>query len=497
MDDYNPDYDARLEQLRALEREGVMRAFPNRFPHTDSLMEVCAQYAHIGQQGEDVEVYVYGRVTDIRFETDKQGFVILEDCDGILLFELNSRHIPTRPFERFKKYVFLGSVVGFGVGRIYRQPDDSLTGIVLDWHLLAPSLQLPAPHEDEEHSEQSPQPLYAQLATNQTLRREFVARSLVVRYIRRFLEDEQMFFEVKTPPVPSVNDSTSHESPSMYLKQHIIGGVKSVYEFYNTIDNGVRWAYHHDNQMLECYLALAGIEEMMAMIERLITDVVYKFTGAYQLKLDAPHHDWEDESNYFISEDSRQVVIDFQIPWQRCTLYDLIFENTGVDFLTLESVDDAVDTARALGLDIHDNHSFRSVGGVAMYVVSELIYPSLTQPTFVFDYPIEEYPLIKADSNASQFIKRFSLFINGIELAVAHEELNDPRQYETQFIQYAKLFEREDMEAPVMDGDYVNALKFGLPPTSGMCVGIDRLIMLMTGSTDLSDITFFPLCCRW
>jgi lysyl-tRNA synthetase class 2 len=171
-------------------------------------------------------------------------------------------------------------------------------------------------------------------------------------------------------------------------------------------------------------------------------------------------------------------------------------EATGVDFLGLTTIDQAIEVARSMGLQIKTDHTFTSIGGVALFVVDELIFPTLTQPTFVVDFPFEECPLTKRHRHDNRLAERFELFINGMEFANAYTELTDPREQEAQFMRQAEKRERGDEEAQQTDGDFVNALKYGLPPTGGLGIGIDRLVMLMTSSVDIRDVIYFPLYSR-
>jgi len=229
---------------------------------------------------------------------------------------------------------------------------------------------------------------------------------------------------------------------------------------------------------MELYMAYADYHAMMAMTEELLSSLALEIHGTYRIP-------WR----RFDTKD--ELIIDMTPPWSRYQLFDLLREATNVDFLSISSPEDAADLAWAVGVEVKGESL--TVGGVAMEVFDKKVTPKLIQPTFILDYPYEECPLTKRHRSDPRLAERFELFINGLEFANAYSELSDPREQESHFSRQAERRARGDEEAHPTDEDFVDALKYGMPPTGGLGIGIDRVVMLMTGATNIRDVILFPV----
>jgi lysyl-tRNA synthetase class 2 len=328
---------------------------------------------------------------------------------------------------------------------------------------------------------------YLDLIVNPEVKEVFIKRSQIIKEIRNYLDDKG-FLEVETPmmqPIPGGATArpfiTHHNAldmdlylrvaPELYLKRLLIGGLEKVYEINRSFRNeGISTRHNPEFTMLEIYQAYADYEDMMALTEELISRVVLKVNGSMQVEFEGQ-------------------VIDFSTPWKRVQMLEAIKEHTGLDFNTITDDESARQSARALGLEIDDQ---ASRGEVINEVFEARVEEHLIQPTFVYGHPVEISPLAKRNREHPELTDRFEVFIMQREIANAFSELNDPIDQKQRFVRQAAKRAGGDAEAHMMDEDYIAAMEYGMPPAGGLGIGIDRLVMLITGSPSIRDVILFP-----
>jgi len=487
--------EARLARLEKLERMCI-NPYPHSFERSCALAEVRSRYGQVGQDGIAVNLKVAGRVMAIR---DMGGLLFgdLEDQSGKIQFAVSPSHLQEDVFMALKDLLDRGDHLGLVVDRIFRTRTGELTLQVKGWVLLSKCLlPLPEKYHGLRDIETIRAKRYLEFIVKSDARLMALTRSKVVRFVRRFLEDRYGFLEVKTPALQPVYGgaeahpfTTYHRalnrklylriSPELYLKRLIVGGFERVYEICDNFRNeGIDAVHYPEFTMMELYMAYADYHSMMAITEELFSSLTLEIHGKHRVP-------WRR------FDTGGEVIIDMTPPWPRRPLFDLLREVTGVDFLNMSSLDEAVNWARAIGVEIEGEDL--SIGSVAMEVFDAKVTPTLIQPTFILDYPYEECPLTKRHRFDPRLAERFELFINGLEFANAYSELSDPREQEAHFRRQAERRAHGHEEAHPTDEDFVNALKYGMPPTGGLGIGIDRLVMLMTGATNIRDVILFPI----
>ena len=373
-----------------------------------------------------------------------------------------------------------------------------MTILVKDLHLLAKNIRpLPVVKETIEngevvrHDEFADKELryrqrYVDLIVNPDVREVFIKRTKIIQGLRDFLNDKG-YLEVETPilqPIyggaaarPFVTHHNALDMPlylriadELYLKRLIVGGFEAVYEFGKDFRNeGIDRFHNPEFTMLELYVAYYDYIFMMELVEEMISTTVKKTLGSYKIK--------------YQGQD-----IDFTPPWPRKRMADLLKEYTGHNLFGKKQ-DELKTIAKTLHVDIDDG---ASEGKIIDEIFSEKVEPHLIQPTFVTDYPIELSPLAKKHRREPGIVERFEGFMAGKEFCNAFSELNDPIDQRQRFEQQVENKKRGDEEAHEMDDDYIRALEYGMPPTAGLGIGIDRLVMILTDSPSIRDVIFFP-----
>jgi lysyl-tRNA synthetase class 2 len=328
---------------------------------------------------------------------------------------------------------------------------------------------------------------YLDLIMNPDVRKTFVLRSKIIKEIRKFL-DERDFLEVDTPILNTIQGGaaarpfiTHHNTldldlflriaPELYLKRLIVGGLERVYEMGRMFRNeGISVKHNPEFTMMEVYEAYTDYKGMMELTENLISTVATNVLGTTKITYQGQE-------------------IDLTTPWKRMSMRDAVLEYSGIDFDKIGTDEEARAAARAKKLRVEDK---LTKGEVMNLVFEELVEEHLIQPTFIIDYPVEVSPLTKRKPDKPELTERFELFIYGREMANAYSELNDPIDQKERFLQQVRKREEGDEEASMMDDDFINALEYGMPPTGGLGIGVDRLIMLLTDSYSIRDILLFP-----
>jgi lysyl-tRNA synthetase class 2 len=328
---------------------------------------------------------------------------------------------------------------------------------------------------------------YLDLIANPEVRDVFVVRSKIIRALRRYLDDLG-FLEVETPVLHPIAGGaaakpfiTHHNAldmdmylriaPELYLKRLIVGGFEKVYELGRVFRNeGISYKHNPEFTMIELYQAYANYEDGMRLTEEVIAHVAQKVLGSTRI-------------NYQGQE------IDLAPPWKRISMLDAIQEQTGVDFRDVTSLDKALSIAKELGLSVEKG---AGIGNIINAAFEEFVEPTLIQPTFVMDHPVEISPLAKRKASSPAFTDRYEAFVLTREIANGFSELNDPIDQKGRFLNQVSQRESGDDEAHMMDEDFVTALEYGLPPTAGLGIGVDRLVMLLTNAHSIRDVILFP-----
>jgi lysyl-tRNA synthetase class 2 len=488
---------AKLDELIAL---GV-RPYPHRFARTEAIADAVR---HHGQStGEALEaaqphVRVAGRVLGIR-SFGKANFLVLSDGLARLQVYVRADSIDELSFQIFKR-LDLGDIVGVE-GRLFRTKTNELTVWAARLEFLAKCLvPMPEKFHGLTDVEARYRQRYLDLIVNPESRRVFETRARVVAAIRRYL-DAQGFLEVETPMMQPMAGGalarpfiTHHNAldidlylriaPELYLKRLTVGGLEKVYEINRNFRNeGISTQHNPEFTMLEFYEAYVDYQHLMAETETMLRAVVEGVCGTLELPFG----------------DDR---VSFEPPYRRLSLrvaaaeraWERLRGQPGFDHpITADALRDRDTAARvsaALGVEVAASHG---PGRIATSIFETLWEPDLVQPTFVYDFPTEVSPLSKQKPDDPDTVERFELYAGGFEIANGFSELNDPAEQRRRF--EAQLRERAagDHEAHGMDEDYIRALEYGLPPTGGEGIGIDRLVMLLTDSPSIRDVILFPL----
>lgn len=493
----------RREKLEALREQGI-QPFAYRYDRTHrtdealELFERAEAEGRLGEGGETEEVLrVAGRIVSWRSH-GKSAFAHLEDGEGRiqLYFRLN-----TLGEASFHTLDLLDRGDWIGVhGPVFRTRTGEATVKVGGWELLSKSLR-PLPFGKEEvdaetgervvHSGFQDQQTryrqrYADLAVNPDVREVFVKRTLLIRALRTFL-DARGFLEVETPVLQplyggaAARPFTTHHNAldttlylriadELYLKRLIVGGFERVYEIGKDFRNeGIDRSHNPEFTMLEYYQAFADYEEMMEGVEALLRHAVTAVSGVERISVQG-------------------VDVDFGPPFARIPFMDALNAKLGADAATLGD-EDLRSRARKLG---ETGLEGASRGRLLDKLFGALVEPELIQPTFVIDYPVELSPLAKLKRGEPRLTERFELYVVGRELANAFSELNDPLDQRARFEAQVAAREAGDDETHPVDEDYLRAMEYGMPPTGGVGIGVDRLAMLVTDSASIRDVILFP-----
>jgi len=471
----------RKEKLERLRAAGI-DPYPHRFERSHTNAEAVAATP---DDGPGPTVTIAGRVTAMR-GMGKASFLDLRDGTGRIQAYVKQENVGTDTYAVLKD-IDLGDFLGV-TGHLFRTKTGEPTVEVSEFTVLAKALR---PPPEKWHGLQDVEARYRQryldLMANEEARRIFETRSKVIAGIRRFL-DERGYIEVETPVLQGTAGGaaarpfvTHHNaldrdfflriSLELYLKRLVVGGFDRVYEIGRIFRNeGVSTKYNPEFTMLELYEAYSDYNKVMEMVEQM----VYKVAG-----------DALGETNVQYKDD----VIDFTPPWPRLPLRQAILDRTGLDIDDYPDAEGLRKAARETGVHIEETWGR---GKVIDELMTAHVEPHLIQPTFLIDYPIELSPLAKRKPGRPHEVERFEFFICGREVGNAYTELNDPIDQRERFIEQARLRAAGDDEAEVADEDFLVALEHGMPPTGGLGIGLDRLIMALTGVTSIREVILFP-----
>ncbi len=483
-------YQERLAKLSRLRERGV-DTYPNNFHRSHT--SIAATEAFLAweaeEKGEAPTVTVAGRVSALR-AMGKVTFLDLRDGAGRIQAFLRRDVLGEETFATLKD-TDLGDFLGIE-GPVFRTKAGEITVEANQMTMLAKALQTPP---EKWHgltdTEQRYRQRYRDLIANQEARDIFALRSKTVSAIRRFL-DGRDFIEVETPVLTdhwggaAAKPFVTHHNTldrdlymrvalELYLKRLIVGGFDKVYEIGRIFRNeGIGFKWNPEFTMLESYEAYAGYEDVMNMTEEMVAFAAQAVLGTTVVQ-------WEHGSN--LDE------IDFAPPWRRLTMRQALIDHASVDLEQLDDVDKLTVKMNELKITPEPGAGW---GKLLDQVFSELVEPKLIQPTFLVDYPVGLSPLAKRKPDDQRYVERFEPFAGGFEFGNAYTELNDPLEQRQRFVEQARLRAGGDDEAEQIDEDYLVALEHGMPPTGGLGIGIDRLVMLFSGKRSIREVILFP-----
>lgn len=480
--DVNELMKVRIEKMTELKEKGL-NPFGSRFETTHKIQEIIDRAQELIENQE--EVVVAGRLMAKRGH-GKAGFANLQDVSGQIQIYSRVNDVGEEAHDLFKK-ADIGDILGVS-GTVFITHKGELTIAIKSLTILTKSLRpLPEKFHGLKDVELRYRQRYVDLIMNPEVKKTFILRSKIIKAMREFL-DNKGFLEVETPTMHAIAGGaaarpfiTHHNALDidlymrialeLHLKRLIVGGLEKVYEIGRVFRNeGISTKHNPEFTMMELYQAYADYHDMMKITEEMIAYIAEKCLGTTKITYQG-------------------TEIDLTPPWNRITMVDAVKKYAGVDFNEIQNDPEAREAAKKLNISVPED---ATKGSVLNEIFEEIVEPHLVQPTFVMDYPIEVSPLAKRKTDDPNFTYRFEAFIFCRELANAFSELNDPIDQKERFLKQVEQREKGDEEAHMMDEDFVRALEYGMPPTGGLGIGVDRLVMLLTDSPSIRDVILFP-----
>jgi lysyl-tRNA synthetase class 2 len=480
-------FQQRVTKVHHLRSRGI-EPYPSRFHRTHTNAEAVAAFEQweAEPEGDAPAVTVAGRVSALR-RMGKAAFLDIRDATTRLQISARLDNLGEEAFALLKDDVDLGDIIG-AQGPLFRTKTQEITVDARALTMLSKALQ---PPPEKWHGltdvEQRYRQRYRDLIANAEVRELFRLRSRVIASVRRFLDDRG-FIEVETPvlteqaggaaarPFVTHHNTLDRElylriALELYLKRLVVGGLDKVYEIGRIFRNeGIDAQHNPEFTMLESYEAYADYNDVMAMVEEMVAHVATEVTGGTRVKFE----DYE---------------LEFAPPWARLSLREALINHLELDIEANTDLSSLQARMRTLGLQPEAGASW---GKLVDQTLKVLVRPKLVQPTFITDYPVEHSPLAKQKADDSRYVERFEPVAGGIKFGNAYTELNDPLEQRQRFEAQARLRAAGDEEAELIDEDFLNALEQGMPPTGGLGIGIDHLVMLMSGRRSIREVILFP-----
>ena len=486
-EELNDQLKVRREKLHTLQEKGL-DPFGKRFERTHQTADIVASYNDIEKEELDEKeesVTIAGRIMTKRGK-GKAGFAHIQDLSGQIQIYVRKDAVGDDAYEIFNT-ADLGDIVGV-TGVVFKTKVGELSVKVKSFELLTKSLRpLPDKFHGLKDIEQRYRQRYVDLIMSPESKKTFITRSKIIQAMRRYLDD-QGYLEVETPTMHSIPGGASarpfithHNALDMqlymriaielHLKRLIVGGLEKVYEIGRVFRNeGVSTRHNPEFTMIELYEAYADYQDIMTLTENLVAHIAKEVLGTTTVQYG-------------------EYEVNLEPKWTRLHMVDAIKEYTGADFWSEMSVEEARNLAKEHNVEINENMQY---GHIVNEFFEQKVEEKLIQPTFIYGHPVEISPLAKKNDADSRFTDRFELFIVAREHANAFTELNDPIDQKERFESQLKEREQGNDEAHMMDEDFIEALEYGMPPTGGLGIGIDRLVMLLTNSPSIRDVLLFP-----
>lgn len=471
----------RRDKLDELRRQGQDPFLFTRYDKTHNSSDILSGFESL----EGQSVRIAGRIMSKRV-MGKAAFSHILDFGGQIQLYVRKDLLGDEPYAEYKK-LDIGDLIGVE-GEVFKTNAGEISVKVHTFVLLAKSLiPLPEKFHGLRDTDLRYRQRYVDLIVNPEVKKTFLTRSRIIKTIRDYL-DSLGYIEVETPVLLSEAGGanarpfiTHHNTldidmylriaTELHLKRLIVGGFEKVYEIGRIFRNeGMSVKHNPEFTTIELYQAYANVDVMMELCENIFCRCAKQALGTQKIEYQG-------------------VVVDLTTPWKRISMVDAVKEYTGADFSNCTD-EEALIIARKIGLE--ETNKKQTRGELLFAAFDSFVENKLTQPTFITGYPVEVSPLAKKQPDKPWLTERFELFITGRELANAFSEINDPADQRARFAEQSKQRAQGNDEAHVMDEDFINALEYGMPPTGGMGIGIDRLVMLMTDSASIRDVILFP-----
>ena len=472
----------RRDKLEELQAKGKNPFEVTKYDRTHTSKDIKENFDEL--EGKDVSIA--GRIMGKRV-MGKASFCHIQDMFGKIQCYVSTNDLGEEAYKEFKTYD-IGDIIGIK-GFVFKTKTEEISVHAKEIKLLTKSLRpLPEKYHGLKDVDLRYRQRYVDMIMNPEVKETFILRSKIIKELRRIL-DSKGYVEVETPMLTTVATGdaarpfiTYHNTlnldmylriaPELNLKRIIAGGIEKVYEIGKNFRNeGMDIKHNPEFTNVELYAAYEDYNDMMNIAEEIISTIAKNVLGDTHI-------------NY------QGQDIDLTPPWKRIPMIDAIKEVTGINFNTIKTDEEAQELAKSHELEIDPIKNTR--GHIINMFFEEYVEKTLIQPTFIIDYPVEVSPLTKRKASNPSLVERFELFIGGREYGNAYSELNDPIDQYERFVKQAEAKAKGDEEAGGMDEDFVNALEIGLPPTGGLGIGLDRLIMLLTNSYSIRDVLFFP-----
>ena len=471
----------RLDSLNRIRARGI-DPYPHSYHPSHTIREAITLFQQQKEGSQDISLA--GRIISRR-SIGKMSFLDIRDSSGKIQLSLRYDLLGQEKYQ-FLQDIDIGDIIG-AKGRLFRTKSGELTLEVSDFAMLCKSLRpLPEKWHGLADVEKRYRQRYLDLISNEESKSIFTLRSKIITAIRSFL-DKRGFMEVETPVLqPHAGGAlarpfvTHHHALDedlylrialeLHLKRLVVGGFDKVYEMGRAFRNeGISVRHNPEFTLLECYQAYSDYNDMMRLVEEMFVHIAQEVLGNTNLACNGK-------------------TIDLGLPWQRLYLRDAIKEYRGIDFEDYPDAASLRTRMAELGMEVEPG---KGRGRLIDELISTFVEPNLIQPTFLLDYPVEMSPLAKRKRGNDRLVERFEGFVAGREIANAFTELNDPLEQRERFRQQLKE-QVADEEVEIADEDFLQALEYGMPPTGGLGVGIDRLVMLLTGQQSIREVIFFP-----
>lgn len=480
VEDLNELMKVRREKLAAIEQAGI-EPFGRRYEISHHAQDILENFESL----EGNSVKIAGRIMTVRGH-GKASFINVADMSGKIQVYLRQDVLGEELYGRFS-LLDIGDIIGVE-GLVFKTQRGEISVKATNFEIQAKSLRpLPEKFHGLKDVETRYRQRYLDLIVNPDVRNSFVMRSKIIKELRNYL-DNQDFLEVETPMMHPIAGGaaarpfvTYHNAldmnlymriaPELYLKRLIVGGFEKVYEVGRVFRNeGISIRHNPEFTSVELYQAFADYNDLMALTENIVAHVAQATLGTTKI-------------NY------QGTAIDLTPSWTRMSMVEAVEKYTGVNFNNVTTLEQAQAEAAKLGVKYEKKDG---IGGILNNIFEDKVEEHLIQPTFITGHPTEISPLAKRNKDNPEITDRFEVFIYGREIANGFSELNDPIDQEGRFMEQVQQCESGDDEAHMMDHDYVTALEYGLAPTGGLGIGIDRLVMFLTDSASIRDVLLFP-----